>query len=142
MVEMKEVSYITEKEFQLIRITKEVDEFVSNSTIQNGVVHVITEHTTSGILVNENLPCLFEDIEETLERLIPKNHPYAHAHFLPSYGATGGNAPGHLKSMLCGNHAVFVVENGKIKRRFAQDIFFAEFDGPQRRTLIFHVMGE
>ena len=32
------------------------------------------------------------DIEEMLERMVPTVYPYAHSHFLPSYGATGGNA--------------------------------------------------
>ncbi|MFR3755295.1 MAG: YjbQ family protein [Enterocloster sp.] len=60
---------ITEKEFQLIPVTQVVRDFVAESGVQNGVVFVITSHTTTGITVNENLDCLYADIEETLERL-------------------------------------------------------------------------
>lgn len=74
--------------------------------------------------------------------MIPTVHDYAHSHFLPSYGATGGNAPGHLKSMLCGNHAVFPIQDGEIQCGMAQDIFFAEFDGPQMRHYFIQVQGE
>ena len=81
MVKMMEKKYITEKEFQLIPVTQVVRDFVAESGIQNGVVFVITSHTTTGITVNENLSCLYSDIEETLGRLIPTNYPYAHAHF-------------------------------------------------------------
>jgi secondary thiamine-phosphate synthase enzyme len=142
MINMIEKTYISEKEFQLIPVSQDVHDFVEASGIQNGVVFVITSHTTTGIIVNENLDCLYTDIEETLERLIPTNFPYVHSHFLPSYGATGGNAPGHLKSILCGNHCVMPIKDGKIQRRFSQDIYFAEFDGPQIRNIFIQVMGE
>ncbi|WP_020613486.1 secondary thiamine-phosphate synthase enzyme YjbQ [Sediminispirochaeta bajacaliforniensis] len=142
MVKITEVEYLTDKEFQLIPVTDKVRDFVRDTGIQNGVVFVITSHTTSGIMVNERLDCLAIDIEETLERLIPTEHSYAHSHFLPSYGATGGNAPGHLKSMLCGNHAVLPIKDGVIQCGFAQDIYFAEFDGPQKRRLFIQVQGE
>lgn len=142
MVNMVEQKMITEAEFQLIPLTNQVRQFVEKSGIQDGLVFVITAHTTSGIMVNENLSCLHTDIEELMEKLVPTVQPYAHAHFLPSYGATGGNAPGHLKSMLCGNHAVLPVRNGKIVCGKAQDIYFAEFDGPQQRTYFIQVQGE
>ena len=55
MVKMMEKKYITEKEFQLIPVTQVVRDFVAESGVQNGVVFVITSHTTTGITVNENL---------------------------------------------------------------------------------------
>lgn len=142
MVKMIECKFITEKEFQLISVKQKMLDFVAESGIQNGVVFVITSHTTNSIMVNENLDCLYTDIEETLERLVPTVQDYAHSHFLPSYGATGGNAPGHLKSMLCGNHAVFPIKDGKVQCGFAQDVYLAEFDGPQQRRIFIQVQGE
>ena len=50
--ELKEVSICAEKEFELIRITDPVREFVAQTGVKNGVVYVITEHTTTGIMVN------------------------------------------------------------------------------------------
>ncbi len=58
-------------------------------------------------MVNESLPCVEKDIMETLDRIAPENYPYHHNHYLPTYGTIGGNAPGHLKSLLTGNHCVF-----------------------------------
>ena len=78
----------------------------------------------------------------SMERMVPTVYPYAHSHFLPSYGATGGNAPGHLKSLLAGNHAVLPVMDGKLYCGRAQDIYFAEFDGVQSRKVFITVMGE
>ncbi|MDY4279003.1 MAG: secondary thiamine-phosphate synthase enzyme YjbQ [Faecalicoccus sp.] len=142
MIKTYKENITTHKEFEMIPITDLVRKRVEESRIQAGIVYVITAHTSSGIIVNENLPCLMTDIEETLERLVPLDHDYAHSHFLLSYGATGGNAPGHLKSMLCGNHTVMVIEKGKIECGQAQDIYFAEFDGPQARTIFIHIQGE
>ena len=74
--ELKEVSICAEKEFELIRITDPVREFVAQTGVKNGVVYVITEHTTTGIMVNESLPCVEKDIMETLDRIAPENYPY------------------------------------------------------------------
>ena len=142
MVEFTKVKKCSTKEFELIKITDDVRQFVAQSKIKNGVVYVILSHTTAGIMVNESLPCLEKDIEATLEDLVPLHKNYAHSHFLPSYGATGGNAPGHLKSLLCGNHAVLPIKDGVIQCGFAQDIYLAEFDGPQVRKIFIQVQGE
>jgi secondary thiamine-phosphate synthase enzyme len=130
------------KEFQMIKITDKVREAVEKSGVRNGLVAVITAHTTTGIMTNESLECVEQDIEETLERLIPRDVPYRHAHFLPSYGTTGGNSPGHLKSMLAGNHCLLPVVDGKMYGGHAQDIYFVEFDGVKPRKYFIQVMGE
>ena len=142
MVEIKTLFRLTESEVQLLNITKEVHEFVGGSAIKNGLVAVMTTHTTTGIIVNESLECVKTDLQETLDRLVPKDLPYSHAHFLASYGATGNNSTGHIKSMLVGNNCIFPIINGKIVCGSAQDIYFAEFDGPQKRKIIVEIIGE
>ena len=82
------------------------------------------------------------DISDMLEKSAPLNETYAHAHFLPDYGATGNNSQGHLKSLLTGNHCVFPVIDGEIVCGGAQEIYLAEFDGPQRRRVYVEIMGE
>ena len=127
---------------QFILITEKVEELVRKSGIKNGVVFVITHHTTTGITVNEALECLEDDFKNFLARLAPDDGDYNHARFLMSYGAMANNAPGHLKSLLCGNHCIFNVIEGELKRRFAQEIYFCEFDGPQERGITVTVMGD
>ncbi|WP_248927913.1 secondary thiamine-phosphate synthase enzyme YjbQ [Paenibacillus hamazuiensis] len=142
MVKLKTIVLNTRAEFQMIKITEDVRRFVEESGVQNGLAAVITAHTTTGIMVNEGLECVETDIEETLDRLIPKDAPYAHAHFLPSYGATGSNSPSHLKSMLSGNSTMFVVKDGKMVTGDAQDVYLAEFDGPKSRKVYIQLIGE
>ena len=142
MVELTRVKKCSTKEFELIKITQDVRDFVAQSKIKNGLIYVILAHTTAGIMVNESLPCLEKDIEATLEDLVPLHKNYAHAHFLPSYGAIGGNSPGHLKSMLVGNHCVIPLIDGKPVLGMAQDVYLAEFDGVQQRTFFIEIIGE
>lgn len=142
MVDLQEIYWSSEKSEQFHRITGQVHEIVEKSPVKQGLVLVVTAHTTTGIIVNEGLPCVETDIGETLTRLVPLEADYAHAHFLPSYGATGNNSTGHIKSLLCGNHCVFPVMDGKIVCGSAQDIYIVELDGPQTRKVYVEVMGE
>ena len=130
------------QEFEMIKITDKVKDDVTKSGIQNGLVFVISLHTTTGIMINESLPCVEKDIELTLERLIPTDGNYVHTHMLPSYGTCSGNAPGHLKSMLSGNHCVLPVISGKMAGGSAQDIYFVEFDGLKIRHYVIEIIGE
>ena len=142
MVEFTRVKKCSTKEFELIKITQDVRDFVAQSKIKNGLIYVILAHTTAGIMVNASLPSLEQDIEPTLEELVPLHKNYAHSHFLPSYGAIGGNSPGHLKSMLVGNHCVIPLIDGQPVLGMAQDVYLAEFDGVQQRTFFIEIIGE
>ncbi|NMD26605.1 MAG: YjbQ family protein, partial [Chloroflexi bacterium] len=102
-------SLLTNQYNQFILITDDVSAAVKESGVRNGLVAVVSNHTTTGIMVNEALECLESDIDDALQRLIPEDHPYAHARILRDYGSTAGNPTGHLKSMLTGNHCLFPV---------------------------------
>ena len=88
MVIYESFSFLTKEYNQMIVITKYVEKFVFESGIKNGVVYVISKHTTTGITVNESLECLEDDISVFLEKMIPEDYPYSHARVLKSYGST------------------------------------------------------
>ena len=142
MVVVKTIQHLSEKVEEYYNITQQVHDIAGESGICNGFAAVITAHTTTGIIVNEALPCVETDISDMLERAAPLEAPYAHAHFLPTYGATSNNSQGHLKSVLTGNHCLFPVIDGKIVCGGAQEIYLVEFDGPQLRRVFVEVMGE
>lgn len=142
MVKLEMIHHQSMAPEEFFNITAQVHEIVKNSGIRNGLVAVITAHTTTGILVNESLPCVETDLNDMFNNLVPLDAPYAHAHFLPTYGATSNNSQGHLKSALSGNHCLFPVIDGKIVCGGAQDIYLVEFDGPQLRKVFVEVMGE
>lgn len=44
--------------------------------------------------------------------------------------------------MITGNSCLFPVKDGKVVCGGAQNIYLAEFDGPQRRNIYIEVLGE
>lgn len=142
MVDLQTIHIMSERPEQFFNITTKVHNIVESSKVKNGIVAVITAHTTTGIMVNEGLPCVETDIADVLYKIAPPDAPYIHAHFLPSYGATGNNSTGHIKSFFCGNNCIFPVIDGKIICGGAQDIYFVEFDGPQTRKIFVQIIGE
>ncbi|ERI93927.1 secondary thiamine-phosphate synthase enzyme [Clostridiales bacterium oral taxon 876 str. F0540] len=142
MVVYKSFTLLTKQYNELIVVTDKIKEAVRESGVKNGIVSVITKHTTTGITVNEALECLENDIEVFLGRLVPEDYPYAHARMLKSYGSTAGNPTGHLKAHITGNNCVFPIVEGEIIKGEAQEVYFCEFDGPAKRTVSISVIGE
>ena len=142
MTEYRELTYEPQAYNELIPIAEDIKKLVSECGIQQGIVYIITKHTTTGITVNENLECLKADILKRLGMIFPEEDDYYHARFLQSYGAMAGNPTGHLKAMITGNHAVFPIVNGSIMLGKAQEIYLAEFDGPQIRDVMISILGD
>ncbi len=127
---------------ELIDITERVHEAVTAAGVTGGIVHVVTQHTTTAITVNEGLWCLEQDLQTLLERLVPEAATYRHARFLHSDGQMAVNAWAHLRGALLGMHTLFPIEHGAAVLGARQHVYFVELDGPQQRTCLVHVMGE
>jgi len=141
-VKIEKVKIQTEKPVQAINITSIVERVVEESGVKDGLVNIMSLHTTSGICVTEGLSCLEEDIFSFLDKLAPEEGNYHHARYLDSYGRLGINAHAHLKSILTGMNAFFPVQDGKMVISKRQTIYFLEFDGPLQRTFCVQVLGE
>ncbi len=142
MVEHYDVIILTDDEYDVKYIGEKVKEIVEKSKIKDGLISVITSHTSTGILVTEPLECIVSDLEVLLRELVKDDALYSHAHFLPTYGRTSANAPGHLRSILTGNSCMFPLRKGKMQMGAAQDILLMEFDGPQERRIFVEIVGE
>ncbi|MDD3429656.1 MAG: secondary thiamine-phosphate synthase enzyme YjbQ [Oscillospiraceae bacterium] len=139
---VKPITLLTKNYNEMLVITPQVEQIVAQSGVQNGMVTVITKHTTTGITVNEALECLESDIDCALQRFAPEDFPYSHARMLKDYGSTAGNPTGHLKAHITGNHCHFIIMEGELVKGGAQEIYFCEFDGPAQRTILVTVQGE
>ncbi|MCQ2507414.1 MAG: secondary thiamine-phosphate synthase enzyme YjbQ [Dorea sp.] len=139
---VKTIRLLTRSYNEWTVITPQVEEIVKESGIKNGMVTVLTKHTTTGITVNEALECLESDLSYALELFAPEERAYAHARMLKDYGSTAGNPTGHLKAMLTGNHCHFLIQDGEMLRGGAQEIYFCEFDGPSQRTILVSVASQ
>ena len=113
-------------------VTKQVNEAVRASGVEEGVCHLFVPHTTAGLVINENAaPDVGRDLLEKLEALVPGDAPYHHYE---------GNAHAHIKSSLVGQSGAAPVAEGRLALGRWQAVFFAEFDGPRERELLVTVV--
>lgn len=129
---MTKIQLQTEHTTQMINITKEVKEAVITSGIKEGIVVVFTPHTTSSVI-------LFENIDQNLRRdYLKLLKTYVSSQ---EYSHKGGNAAGHLKSAMSGASISIPVIDGLPMFGEWQGVFFCEFDGPREvRDIIIKVI--
>jgi len=139
---LEKITIITHAETELINITPQVREIVKKSGIKNGMVYVLSLHTTTAITVNEGLPDLEMDIAETIAKLVPEAASYHHARFLHSDGQNAINAVAHLRGALLGFEVFFPVADGEMVSGSRQTIYYVELDGPQERRYAVQVVGD
>lgn len=113
-IKLERIEVQTKGDKELIDVTLEVERVVPESGVREGVVNILTMHTSSGIIVTEGLPCLEMDVVNHLEGLVPDEGHYYHNRYLDIDGRLGFNAGAHLKSVLGGYNAFFPVEDGRI----------------------------
>lgn len=68
-----------------VDLTDEVREFCAGRG--DGLCHVFVPHATAGIAIFETGAGSDADLVETLERLLPRDDRYRHAHGSPGHGA-------------------------------------------------------
>ena len=141
-IKLEKIEVQTRKSQELLDVTEHVERVIKASGVKNGVVNIMTTHTSSGIVVTEGLPCLETDVINKLTDLAPDQGNYYHNRYLDIDGRLGFNAGAHLRGVISGYHAFFPVEDGKLVKGSRQRVYFAEYDGPLARTFCVQVIGE
>jgi len=129
-------TFHTKKRRELINITRDVDEVLQKSGIQEGMILVSAMHITAGVFINDAESGLHRDIEEWLQKLAPEGPDYYHHRT----GEDNGDA--HLKNLLIGHQVIVPVTKGRLDLGPWQQIFYAEFDGKRNKRMIIKAMGE
>jgi len=131
---METLSVKTGAHSQAKDITREVQEVVAGSGVQEGWCEVFVPHTTAAVAINEAAdPAVMQDILTTLDKLVPWRDNYRHAE---------GNSAAHVKSVLLGSTVRLPVKEGVLSLGTWQGVFFMEFDGPRNRKALVDVRGE
>ena len=129
---MQTITVRTNARDQMLEITAEVQAYVRESDISDGMVVVFVPHTTAGITINENAdPTTEVDMIDDLDRLIPWQQSY--------YRHLEGNSAAHLKASLMGSSVRLILQGGRLVLGTWQGIFFCEFDGPRNRKVHVHI---
>ena len=126
----------TSRKRDFVNITKNVEEVVRKSGIQEGYVLVSAMHITAGVYVNDAESGLIADIEEWLEQIAPFRPDYRHHRT----GETNGDA--HLKSLLVHHEVIVPITKGELDLGPWQQVYYAEFDGQRRKRLVIKAIGE
>ena len=134
------LDWITSERTQILNITDRVNDVVRNSGIRNGLVHLHSLHTTTGVFLNEWQDALIEDVKGFLQDVISPEKYYQHNDPERS-DCERVNADSHLRGMLMGQTLCLQVRNAKVLLGAWQSIMFAEFDGPRSRSLAVQVSG-
>ena len=144
-----------------INITQEVKDVISRSGIKDGVVHVISPHTTCSVFfeeyVHDTMPngkeFIQQDLDNALAKIIPDQTSWGQ-YFYPgtkhfeeveswddylSYLPSGTreelmNADAHLRATILGNSATFEVDNGQLGVGRTGYVYFVDFDRTHPRT--------
>jgi secondary thiamine-phosphate synthase enzyme len=67
-------------------LTNELQKFASQSG-SDGLIHVFAPHATAGLALMETRSGSEQDLEATIERLLPRDHDYVHRHGSKGHGA-------------------------------------------------------
>jgi secondary thiamine-phosphate synthase enzyme len=92
---------------RVIDITERVQDYTATQE-EDGLVHVFVPHATAGLAVMETGAGSEGDLEEAVERLLPRDDRYAHRHGSKGHGAD------HLLPALIAPFLVLPVEGGRL----------------------------
>lgn len=125
---------------QIIDITGQVRERLADSGLRNGLVTLISRHTTARVNLNENEAALHRDMVAFLQRLAPRDGDYGH-NLAPVDDRD--NAHAHLLGLFMNASESIPVADGELLLGGWQSIFFVELDGPrEQRSVLLHCIGE
>ena len=130
----RELMFRTRSRFDDLDITDYVRKEIEG-TIKEGVLFVVSKHTTCTVVINEAEEGLMKDYIEWAKKLVP---PEGHFH----HNAIDNNGHAHVLTMLIGNARVVPIREGKLDLGTWQRIILLEFDGPRTRYVDLIAMGE
>jgi secondary thiamine-phosphate synthase enzyme len=125
-------------EGDIIDITSEVNQIVSKSGIEKGIVSIFNAGSTGAIITLEYEPGLLKDIPDFLDRIIPKNIDYFHEQTWHD-----GNGHSHVRASLLGPSLTVPISNSNVVHGTWQQVAFLELDvKPRKRKLYITVVGQ
>jgi secondary thiamine-phosphate synthase enzyme len=129
------LTFTTDKRYEMVHITPQVEEIVRRSGIEDGLCFVSPMHITAAIYVNDNEDGLIEDLGTWLEKLAPASPGYKH------HRTGEDNADAHLKALLLHHETTLPVTRGRLDLGTWQRVFYAEFDGQRSKRVIVKLLG-
>ncbi|MEY6433834.1 secondary thiamine-phosphate synthase enzyme YjbQ [Thioalkalicoccus limnaeus] len=134
------LSLATRAPIELIDITTRVREAVTAAGFREGLVTLISPHTTAYVNLNESESMLQQDMLDFLQKLAPRDRDYLHNRAPVD---DRDNAHAHLIGLLMTASVSIPLVEGRLLLGAWQSIFFIELDGPRpARQLHLHLLGQ
>ncbi len=126
----KELSLDTSNR-QIVDVTSEVRAFASTAG-GDGLMHVFAPHATAGLALMETGSGSEQDLEHVLDRLLPRDAAYVHAHGSPGHGAD------HLLPVFIAPSLTVPVADGRPVLGTWQSVVLVDLnrDNPRRRLYL------
>ncbi len=121
----------------LVNITQKVQEAVTESGVQEGLVLINAMNITASVFINDDESGLHSDYEKWLEKLAPEK-PYD----MYNHNGYEDNADAHLKRSIMGRESVVAITAGKLDFGTWEQIFYYEFDGKRNKHVLIKIIGE
>ena len=125
---------------EFVDITEPVRRWSEAQGLRDGLLTVLTPHTTARIVINERDDALQRDMRRHLEALAPRDAAYDHnRHTVDGRD----NAHAHLAALFMPASESLVLADGRLQLGPWQAVFFVELDGPREaREVHLHLLGE
>ena len=121
-----------------VNITRQVEDALAESGIQEGLVLVNPMHITASVFINDDERRLHSDYEKWLEKIAPHAPVDQYRH-----NDTGeDNADAHIKRQVMGREVVVAVTRGRLDFGTWEQIFYGEFDGNRPKRILIKIIGE
>lgn len=134
----KNISLETKGNADIIDITAQVSDIVSNCDVKNGTVTVFVPGSTGAITTIEYEPGLVEDLHRLFEEVASEKKKYAH-----NLRWGDGNGHSHVRAALIGPSLTVPFTDSVMYLGTWQQVIFIDFDNRFRsRELIVQIVGE
>ena len=122
----------------LHEFTREVREFVTQTSVSEGLLTIFCRHTSASLVIQENAaPAARRDLEAYFAGLAPEGGPYEHDDEGPD------DMPAHLRSALTATQLSIPVQGGRPVLGTWQGVFLFEHRrDPPERQIALHLIGE
>lgn len=133
------LTFTVPERMAFVNITPKLEELVSKSDIQEGLLLCNAMHITASVFINDDESGLHVDYKRWLEKLAPFDaSPKTYHH-----NRTGeDNADAHLKRQVMGREVVIAVTKGKLDFGPWEQVFYGEFDGKRPKRVLVKIIGE
>jgi secondary thiamine-phosphate synthase enzyme len=132
-----ELEFKTTGQTDIIDISRQVQEGVLQSGIQDGNIVLFIPGSTAALTTIEFESGVVNDLRKAIERLAPKDIPYEHDR---RWG--DGNGYSHVRAAILGPSLIIPIRGGKVLLGTWQQIVLLDFDNrPRRRRVTVQIMG-